>query len=158
VRELTEEERGRLEVGLRSSDAFVVRRCQLLLARDRGEWAPRIAEMLGCNDQMVPTVVKRFGREGLEACLTRRSRRARTAHANVDEVGRGVRVIACYLPITRRWHNATEATGAHGKRRVIEADGLLTIHQLADRASDAFGCSREPQPAFPEKAARLCPR
>jgi len=34
---ITEEERGRLEVGLRSSDAFVVGRCQILLASDRGE-------------------------------------------------------------------------------------------------------------------------
>ena len=88
VRELTEEERGRLEVGLRSSGAFVVRRCQILVASDRGEWAPRIAEMLGCNDQTVRNVVKRFGREGLEACLTRRSSRAHTIHAKVDEVGR----------------------------------------------------------------------
>jgi hypothetical protein len=74
VRELTEEERGRLEVGLRSSEAFVVRRCQVLLASDRGEWAPRIAEMLGSNDQTVRNVVKRFGRERLEACLTGRQR------------------------------------------------------------------------------------
>jgi transposase len=50
----------------------VVRRCQIVLASDRGEWASRIAEMLGCNDQTVRNVVKRFGREGLEACLTRR--------------------------------------------------------------------------------------
>ena len=47
VRGLTEEERG-----------------QILLASDRGEWAPQIAEMLGCNDQTVRDVVKRFGGKG----------------------------------------------------------------------------------------------
>jgi transposase len=87
VRELTEEERGRLEVGLRSADTFVVRCCQVLLASDRGEWVPRIAEMLGCNDQTVRNVVKRFEQDGLDACLTRRSSRAHTIHAKVDAVG-----------------------------------------------------------------------
>jgi transposase len=87
VRELTEEERGRLEEGLRAADAFVVRRCQILLASDRGEWAPRIAEMLGCNDQTVRTVLKCFEQDGLDACLTRRSSRAHTIHAKVDAVG-----------------------------------------------------------------------
>jgi transposase len=88
VRELTEKERGRLEGGLRSSDAFVVRRCQILLASDRGEWVPRIAEVLGCNDQTVRNVVRRFEQDGLDACLTRRPSRAHTIHAKVDAVGR----------------------------------------------------------------------
>jgi transposase len=87
VRELTEAEHGRLEGGLRSSDVFVVRRCQILLASDRGEWVPRIAEMLGCNDQTVRNVLKRFEQDGLDACLTRRSSRAHTIHAKVDAVG-----------------------------------------------------------------------
>ena len=87
VRELTEEERSRLEEGLRSADAFVVRRCQILLASDRGEWVPRIAEMLGCNDQTVRNVVRRFEQDGVGACLTRRSSRAHTIHAKVDAIG-----------------------------------------------------------------------
>src|SRR5215211_2457987 len=84
VRELTEEERARLEVGLRSADAFVVRRCQILLASDRGEWVPRIAEMLGCNDQTVRNVIREFERDGLDACLRRGSTRPHTIHAKVD--------------------------------------------------------------------------
>src|SRR3954453_20476675 len=86
VRNLSEEERGRLEAGLRSSDAFVVRRCQSLLASDRGEWVPRIAEMLGCNDQTVPNVLKRLEEAGLDACLTRRSSWGHTSHAKMDAV------------------------------------------------------------------------
>jgi transposase len=87
VRDLTEEEHGRLEAGLRATAAFEVRRCQILLASDRGEWVPRIAEMLGCNDQTVRNVLKRFEQDGLDACLTRRSSRAHTIHAKVDAVG-----------------------------------------------------------------------
>jgi len=43
VRTLTDDERQALEQGLRSQDAFIVRRCQMLLASARGERAPRIA-------------------------------------------------------------------------------------------------------------------
>ena len=47
VRTLSKQERQELEGGLRSSDAFVVRRCQILLASARREHPPRIAENLG---------------------------------------------------------------------------------------------------------------
>jgi hypothetical protein len=47
VRKLSTEERKALEDGLRSSNAFVLRRCQILLASARGEIAPQIAENLG---------------------------------------------------------------------------------------------------------------
>jgi hypothetical protein len=53
VRPLTDDERQALEEGLRSSDASILRRCQTLLASDRGEHASRIARALGCNDQTV---------------------------------------------------------------------------------------------------------
>ena len=86
VRALTDEERERLEDGLAGSDVYEVRRCQILLASDRGEWAPHIAEMLGCTDQTVRNVVREFEQAGLEACLTRGSSRPRTIHRKVDEV------------------------------------------------------------------------
>ena len=86
--QLTDEERERLEAGLHSQDLYEVRRCQILLASARGEWAPRIAEMLGCNDQTVRNVVREFERDGLDACLTRGSSRPHTIHGKVDEVGR----------------------------------------------------------------------
>jgi transposase len=87
VRELTEEERSRLVVGLRSKETFVVRRCQILLASARGEWVPRVAATLGCNDQTVRNALKRFEQDGLDACLSRRSSRAHTIHAKLDAVG-----------------------------------------------------------------------
>ena len=87
VRELTESERSRLEAGRRCTDPYVLRRCQILLASGRGEWVPRIAEMLGCNDQTVRNVLREFECEGLDACLTRGSSRPHTVHAKVDEIG-----------------------------------------------------------------------
>jgi transposase len=86
VRALTEEERERLAAGLDAQELYEVRRCQILLASDRGEWAPHIAEMLGCTDQTVRNVVREFERAGLDACLTRGSSRPHTLHRKVDEV------------------------------------------------------------------------
>jgi transposase len=86
VRALTDEERERLRDGLSGSDLYEVRRCQILLASDRGEWAPRIAEMLGCTDQTVRNVVREFEQAGLAACLTRGSSRPQTIHRKVDGV------------------------------------------------------------------------
>ena len=88
VRELSEKEQERLEAGLHSQDLYELRRCQILLASARGEWVPRIAEMLGCNDQTVRNVLREFERDGIEACLTRGSSRPHTIHAKVDEIGR----------------------------------------------------------------------
>jgi transposase len=65
VRPLTGEERQRIQTGLRSSDAFVLRRCQIVLASARGERAIAIAQQLGCDDQTVRNVIKQFNTDGL---------------------------------------------------------------------------------------------
>jgi transposase len=75
VRTLTDQERAAVEKGLRSPDAFVMRRCQILLASARGERAPRIAEHLGCDDQTVLDALHAFNASGL-ACLQKQSSRA----------------------------------------------------------------------------------
>jgi transposase len=67
VRTLTDAERQALTAGLRSPDAFVLRRCQILLASARGERAPRIAEHLGCDDQTVLDALHAFNAQGLAA-------------------------------------------------------------------------------------------
>lgn len=46
VRPLSDAEQKAVEAGLRSSDAFVLRRGQILLASDRGERVPVIARAL----------------------------------------------------------------------------------------------------------------
>ena len=86
VRDLTEQERGRLEAGLHAQAGYELRRCQILLASARGERAPRIAEVLGCTDQAVRNVIREFERDGLDACLTPGSTRPHTIHAKVDGV------------------------------------------------------------------------
>jgi transposase len=67
IRPLTDAERQALERGLRSKDAFVLRRCQMLLASARGERAPQIAKELGCDDQTVLDALHIFNEQGLDA-------------------------------------------------------------------------------------------
>ena len=78
VRPLTDAEHHTLERGLRSSDAFVLRRCQILLASARGERAPEIARQLGCDDQTVLDALHAFNGVGLEALQKGSSRPHRT--------------------------------------------------------------------------------
>ena len=83
VRTLSKKEREALEAGLRSKDAFVLRRCQILLASARGERAPRIAENLGCGSQTVRNAIHDFDEHGLGA-LQAGSSRPEEVHAALD--------------------------------------------------------------------------
>lgn len=83
VRSLTTAERSALGAGLRSADAFILRRCQMLLASARGQTPPHIARHLGCNDQTVRNTIRAFNTAGL-ACLCRRSSRPHTSPAAFD--------------------------------------------------------------------------
>ena len=77
VRPLTDAEFTALQQGLRASDAFTVRRCQILLASARAERAPDIARALRCGDQTVRNAIREFNAEGL-ASLQRESSRPKT--------------------------------------------------------------------------------
>ena len=70
--------------GLRSSDAFVLRRCQILLASSRRERSPRIAENLGCGSQTARNAIHDFNERGLDA-LKPGSSRPKEVHAAFDE-------------------------------------------------------------------------
>lgn len=86
VRDLTEAERQALEAGLRSSDAFRLRRCQILLASARGETARTIGRHLSCDDQTVRNAIHDFNIQGL-AALTPGSSRPLSIEPTFDEAG-----------------------------------------------------------------------
>jgi transposase len=80
VRPLSDAERETLEAGLRSPDAFTLRRCQILLASDRGENAYQIARSLGCNPQTARNAIHAFNEKGLPRALRQGSKRPHTVH------------------------------------------------------------------------------
>jgi|SRR5690606_13884799 transposase len=79
VRTLSVPERAALREGLRSRDAFTLRRCQILLASDRGQRPARIAASLGCSSQAVRNALRAFAAEGT-ACLRPKSKAPKTTH------------------------------------------------------------------------------
>lgn len=74
VRSFTEEEQQAIQAGLHAPDAFTLRRCQILRASARGERAIAIARELGCDDQTVRNVVKKFNVGGLSVLQAGSSR------------------------------------------------------------------------------------
>ena len=86
VRSLSDIEKEQLKSALRSSDAFVMRRAQIILASDRKERASQIALSLGCGSQTVRDVIHDFDGRGLDALLEGSSRPAEV-HAAFDEDG-----------------------------------------------------------------------
>ena len=91
VRSFSEEEREALQAGLRSKDTFTMRRCQALLVSSRGEYAPKIAESLGCGPQTVRDAIHDFNQRGLDALVARSSRPKRTRDAFDEESAEALR-------------------------------------------------------------------
>ena len=87
VRPLTPEERQALETGLRSPDAFVVRRCQALLKSAAGYTPGQIHAQLGWSDQSVRRYIRAFDQEGL-ACLQPKSKRPQRVQPRLDAAAR----------------------------------------------------------------------
>jgi hypothetical protein len=86
VRSLTDAERGALEAALRSPDAFVLRRAQILLASARGEGVGGIAPLVGYSRQAVRQIIHAFDQQGV-AALERRSTRNHTLYYCFDTAG-----------------------------------------------------------------------
>lgn len=163
VRPLTEDERARLEDGLRSKDLFVLRRCQILLASARGERAPRIAATLGCDDQTVRTVIRVFEQHGLDACLARGANRPKTLRAKLDAAAiERLRALLHQRPRTfgkdtSLWTLAlaAEVCFAQGitRERVSDETIRLALKRLGVRWQRAKQWITSPDPAYARKKA-----
>lgn len=86
VRPLGDAERDLLKAKLRSSDAFTLRRSQILLASARGKRPREIAEELGCASQTVRNAIRAFNERGL-AALQEGSHRNLTSSQRFDGAG-----------------------------------------------------------------------
>lgn len=83
VRPLTDAECDALKAGLHSSDAFTLRRCQILLASGRNQTPPTIARSLGCASQTVRNAIRAFNQRGL-ASTQEGSHRNHTIHTSFE--------------------------------------------------------------------------
>jgi hypothetical protein len=163
VRPLTADERPRLAEGVHSSDPFVRRRCQILLARARGAGVPRSATPRGGADQTVRTVLRTLERAGLDAGLTRQSPRPHTLRATVGAAAaESSRAMPPHSPRTfgpptgLRTRGRAAAVGfAAGLRpaRVRAEPIRLALNRLGSRGKRAEHGSTRPAPAGARKEA-----
>ena len=160
VRPPTEEEAQALAAGLRSADAFTLRRCQIVLASARGERAPAIAQSLGCSDQTVRNAIRAFAARGV-AALTEGSSRPHTTHPAFDAAGAArLRALLHCSPRefghpTSVWtlELAAETAFAEGltAKRVSDETVRTTLVRLGVRWRRAKTWITSPDPAYAQK-------
>jgi DDE superfamily endonuclease len=71
----------------------------------------------------------------------------------VKKSGEGVRIVSCLLPKQSPWLNAIEPKWVHGKRKVVEPEGLLGAYELAERVCRVFGCPHYEHLSIPQEVA-----
>ena len=87
VRPLITQERQQLERGLRTKQAFVLRRCQIILASAAGQSVLQVAHTFGYAPSTIRHVLHAFNQEGL-AALTPKSNRPKSACPVLDQARR----------------------------------------------------------------------
>ncbi len=68
----------------------------------------------------------------------------RDHNRQVKETGKGVRILACYLPIKSPWLNPIEPCWAYAKADIVEAERVLSPDELIKRVCTHFDCAHEP--------------
>jgi hypothetical protein len=163
VRGLTNAERGALEAALRSSDAFVLRRAQILLASARGEGVSQLAPLVGYSTQAVRQIIHAFDARGL-AVLARSSSRNHTLYYAFDTAGaEALRALLHKSPRTfgketSVWTLALVAEVAHAQGltawRVSHETIRATLARMGVRWLRAKHWITSPDPEYVRKKAR----
>jgi len=69
-------------------------------------------------------------RDNANRHVSREVRRWLGSHnREVKKIGQGVRIVSCLLPKQSPWLNAIEPKWVHGKRKVVEPEGLLGAYE-----------------------------
>lgn len=160
VRSLTDAECATLTTGLRSRDAFTLRRCQILLASARREHVPAIARSLGCHTQTVRNAIHAFNQSGLDALTAGSSRPQRIAAAFDAAAAERLRALVHQSPRvfdkpTSVWtlDLVAEVSFAQGltRERVTGETIRVTLKRLGMRWQRAKGWITSPDPAYARK-------
>jgi len=160
VREFSSKEREALGAGLRSKDAFVLRRSQILLTSARGQSPPKIAASLGCGSQTVRNAIHAFNERGLHALVASSSRPKRIHAAFGEEGVLALRELLHHSPRefgkqTSLWtlRDAAEVSFEEGltERRVSGETIRATLARLGVRWERAKRWIESPDPEYERK-------
>jgi transposase len=162
VREMTDDERTALTAGLRSRDAFVLRRCQILLTSASGKRASQIAAELGCDSDTALNAINAFNQTGREA-LKAGSSMAHTIYRGFDAAqAEQLRALLHQSPRnfdkeTSVWtlELAAEVSFAQGlpSERVSREAVRTALQRLGVRWKRAKQWITSPDPAYARKKA-----
>lgn len=163
VRALSTPEQQTLKRGTRSSDGFVVRRCQIILASARGEHAPAIGRQVGCDDQTVREIIQGFNRSGLDVLQRRSKRPHRITAAFSAASGEQLRQVLHQSP--RTFGKASSVWTLALAAEVSFEQGLTaepvsgetiraTLHRLGVKWTRAKHWLTSPDPAYARKKTR----
>jgi transposase len=162
VREMTDDERSAVTAGLRSRDAFVLRRCQIVLASAAGKRASQIAGEVGCDTDTALNAIHAFNQTGL-AALTAGSSVAHTIYRGFD-AAQAEQLKALLHQSPRNFGQATsvwtlelaaEVSCAQGvtPQRVSREAVRTALQRLGVRWQRAKQWITSPDPAYARKKA-----
>jgi transposase len=163
IRPLAPDEHRALKAGLRSPEAFVLRRCQILLASAEGLRPSLIAARLGCASQTVRNALRAYDAEGL-ACLPKKSNRPKSSRPELDDARcERLRAILHRSPRefgkpTGLWTLALAAEVCHERGLTARPVGDETIRQALKRMGMGWRRAKtwitSPDPAYARKKGR----
>lgn len=163
VRPLTDEERAALHDSLRRSDAFVLRRAQIVLASTAGEHAPQIAPRVGLTGQSVRDVIHAFNERGVDI-LVQRSHASAVVVSSFDTAGaQALRDLLHQSPRlygkdTSLWTLDLAAAVAHERGLTTTPVSGATIHNTLSRMGVRWHRAKtwitSPDPEYARKKAR----
>jgi len=164
VRPLSDEERTTLQAGLHSSDAFVLRRCQIILGSARGKQALNIAADLGCDADTVLNAIHAFNATGLAALEKKSSRPHKTYPAIAVDQRESLRTLLHKSPSlfgksTDMWtlDLAAEVSFSQGltKEQVTGETIRATIARMGIQWRRVKRWIKSPDPAYSRKKGRV---
>jgi transposase len=163
IRPLAPDEHRAIKAGLRSPEAFVLRRCQILLAGAEGLRPSLIAARLGCASQTLRNAIRAFAAEGLD-CLPRKSNRPKSSRPELDDARcERLRALLHRSPRdfgkpTSLWTLALAAEVAHAEGLTARPVSDETIRQALIRLGVGWKRAKtwitSPDPAYLRKKGR----
>ena len=152
-----------MRAGLRSTDAFTVRRCQILLASANGLRPSQIARNLACARGTVRNAIHASHAEAM-VCLQEKSSRPHSARPSLDErFAEPLKDLLHHSPrlfgkSTSLWTLDLLAAVCHARgwtpRRLTGEAIRLTLNRLGIRWRRAKQWITSPDPAYARKKTR----
>ncbi len=160
VGRLTEDEIKKLKQGLRSSSAFTVRRCQILLKSGQWQTPSQIAQQLSCSDQTVRQAIRAYHQEG-SACLQEKSHARHNQAPSISQAGQARLTELIRLSPrtfgyeTSVWTRSLLAERlyqeGHSNHQVSPSTITLTLQRIGIRWRRAKQWVRSPDPHYEQR-------